>query len=85
VGKHNLPVHQRTKLYECHTIKDSDNFEMVTGEVRHADDTFVLKNVSDKTWTVAIAENIENTVPGASITLTKGMNINFGGGSAEIV
>jgi serine/threonine protein kinase len=83
-GKYHLPVHQRTKLYECHTLKDSDNFETVTGEAGYENGALVLKNVSDKTWWVTGAENIK-VDSGASISLKKGMNINFSGGSAEIL
>jgi hypothetical protein len=87
-GKYSLPVHQRTKLYECHTLRDSDNFETLTAEVRYEEGVCVLKNVSDKTWMSSGGENTQNTgstAPGAVIPLQKGVNINFGGGCAEIL
>jgi serine/threonine protein kinase len=32
-GKYSLPVHQRTKLYACHTEKDNDDFTALTAEI----------------------------------------------------
>jgi DNA-binding helix-hairpin-helix protein with protein kinase domain len=84
-GKYNLPIHQRTKLYECHTLKDSDNYETATGEAEARDGAFYLKNISDKTWMVSSGENTESIAPGASFALKKEMDINFGGGSAEVI
>jgi serine/threonine protein kinase len=82
--RYNPPVHQRTKLYACHTEKDSDDFEPLTGEVVAKDGGFELKNVSDKNWTVTEDGNTSNLAPGASIALKKNMTINFGADSAEI-
>jgi serine/threonine protein kinase len=82
--RYNLPVHQRTKLYACHTEKDSEDFETLTGEVAVKDDGFELKNVSGKTWTITEGENVSSLVSGSSVMLKQGMTINFGADTAEI-
>ena len=83
--RYNVPVHRRTKLYACHTEQDSDNFETFTGEVIAAGGGFELKNRSGKHWRVTAGENTAAFEPDTSVTLKKGMSINFGGGSAEII
>ena len=83
--RYNVPVHQRTKLYACHTEEDSDDFEALTGEVVAAGDGFALKNRSGKNWTVTESGEPTALVPDAAVTLKKGMTINFGGGTAEII
>jgi DNA-binding helix-hairpin-helix protein with protein kinase domain len=82
--RYNLPVHQRTKLYACHTEKDSEDFETLTGEVAVKDGGFGLKNVSGRNWMVTEGRNTSNLAPGASVMLKKNMLINFGADSAEI-
>jgi DNA-binding helix-hairpin-helix protein with protein kinase domain len=87
-GKYNLPVHRRTKLYECHTLTDSDNYETVTAEACFESGAILLKNVSDKTWMTgggSGGEEITSVAPGAAVALKKGMNINFGGGAGEVI
>jgi serine/threonine protein kinase len=84
--RYNVPVHQRTKLYACHTEQDSEDFETLTGEIAvGAAGGFLLKNRSAKSWSVSADGNTTAIVPDTSITLAKGMTINFGGGSAEIL
>jgi serine/threonine protein kinase len=87
--RYNLPLHQRTRLYACHTEKDSDDFEALTGEVAATlpaakGGGFELKNVSGKNWTITEDRNVNSVAPGSSVTLKKGMAINFGGDTAEI-
>jgi hypothetical protein len=83
--RYNLPVHQRTKLYACHTEKDSDDFETLTGEVSTKENGFELKNVSDINWTVTEGNNSVSVEPKAAIALKKGMVINFGYANAEVI
>ena len=83
--RYNLPVHQRTKLYACHIEKDSDDFQTLCGEVTVKEETFELKNVSDKNWTATEGENATVVAPNNSIALQKGMTINFGHTNAQIV
>jgi serine/threonine protein kinase len=83
--RYNVPVHGRAKLYACHTEKDSEDFETLTGELAAAGSGFALKNCSGKNWNVTAGGNTTSLAPAASVTLAKGMEINFGGGSAEII
>ena len=84
--RYNLPVHQRTKLYTCHTEKDLDDFETLNGEVTVKENCFELKNVSVKNWTVTEEGNTTSIAPNDVITLKKGIVINFGSSaSAEII
>jgi serine/threonine protein kinase len=80
-----LPVHQRTKLYDCHTEKDSDDFTTLRGEVSAKGGDFELKNVSGGNWTVTDGDSTSSIASNASFVLKKGMVIDFGGASAEII
>ena len=83
--RYNLPVHQRTKLYTCHTEKDSDDFETITGEVIARGNDFELKNVSGKNWMVTDGSNTTSVVPNTAFTLKKNQQVNFGSAApAEI-
>jgi len=79
--RYNVPIHQKTKLYACHTIKGSDDYETLTGEVTQSGNDFILKNVSKETWTYG-----SNAVaPGGTVKLEKGMNINFGLVNVDVI
>ncbi|MCL2232779.1 MAG: serine/threonine-protein kinase [Treponema sp.] len=84
--RYNVAVHQKTKLYACHTEKDSDDFSKITGEVTVKDGGFELKNLSDKNWSVTDGGSTTPVAPGAAFALKKGMQIGFGSSaSAEIL
>jgi serine/threonine protein kinase len=84
--RYNLPVHQRTKLYTCHTEKDSDNFEELAGEVSAKGSEFELKNASDKNWTLTDDGKTTSVAPNEAFALKKGMSIGFGSSaSAEVI
>ena len=82
--RYNLPVHQRAKLYACHTEKDSDDFETQSGEVSANGDDFELKNISNKNWTVTDGDKSTSVASSNTLLLKKGMVINFGHANAEI-
>jgi serine/threonine protein kinase len=84
-GKYNVPVHQRTKLYACHTEKDSEDFQTLTGEVAAKGGNLELKNVSGKNWTVTENGNASSVVPGGVLALKKGISVNFGNIQAEVI
>jgi len=84
IGKYNVPVHQRTKLYACHTEKDSNEFQKLTGEVAVNGNNFELKNSSNKNWTVTEKDNTTSVVTGKTVLLKKGLSINFGNTQAEV-
>ncbi|MDR3303447.1 MAG: hypothetical protein LBS86_03455, partial [Treponema sp.] len=67
--RYNLPVHQRTKLYTCHTEKDSEDFQTPTGEVAVKNGGFELKNVSNKHWTVTEDGNSTPLAPNSAVIL----------------
>jgi hypothetical protein len=83
--RYNVPVHQRTKLYACHTEQDSDDYQTLTGEVFSAGGGFELKNLSGKNWNVCEDGNTSVISHNAVILLKKGMTINFGGANGEVV
>jgi len=84
-GKYNLPVHQRTKLYACHTEDNSDDFKTLTGKVTANGNNFELKNCSSKNWTITENGNTKSVVPNEVVTLKKGITINFSNMQAEII
>jgi serine/threonine protein kinase len=83
--RYNLPVHQRTKLYTCHTENDSEDFQTLTGETAVKGGDFELKNLSGKNWMVTEGDNTTSLAPNAGVVLKKGMQIHFGGSKAEIL
>jgi serine/threonine protein kinase len=85
LGKYNIPIHQRTKLYAYHTEKDSEDFQTLTGEIAVKGSGFELKNISSKNWTVTEEENTFSVVQNAVFELKKGIKINFGNMQAEII
>jgi DNA-binding helix-hairpin-helix protein with protein kinase domain len=80
--RYNVAVHQRTKLYACHTVKSSDDFETLTGEVSVKDGEYELKNLSGENWTLDDGKTI---APNGSFVLKKGAKIDFGLVSAELI
>ena len=84
--RYDVAVHQRTKLYACHTEKDSDDFETVSGEVLAKGNGFEMKNLSEKNWMLMDGEASLPIAPNGVFSLKKNLKINFGSGvSAEIV
>jgi hypothetical protein len=82
---YNLPVHSKARLFACHTEKDSEDFETLTGEFAAKGGDFELKNVSDKNWTVTDGDASSQVAPKTSVILKKGMKIDFSGAIAEIL
>ena len=73
--RYNIPIHQRTKLYACHTEKGSDEFQTLSGEVSANGSDFILKNVTKNNWFLGDSTTI---APNGAVALKKGMKINFG-------
>jgi serine/threonine protein kinase len=84
-GRYNVPLHQRTRLYACHTEKDSEDFTSLTGECSVKGSAYEIKNVSGKKWVVSEGNSTTAVGPNESIVIKKGQAFNFGGGTAEIV
>jgi len=84
-SRYNVPVHEGTKLYACHT-ETRDDFKTLAGEVMaKGGGVFELKNRSSKNWTVTENGNTKSVVPSGVIILKKGIKINFGSTQAEII
>jgi len=77
-----VPVHQKTKLYLCHTKKMSDDYETLTAEVSMSGSDYSLKNCTKDTFDLADGSSV---APGASCKLKKGMTINFGADQVEVI
>jgi serine/threonine protein kinase len=84
--QYNVPIHQKTRLYNCHTETDSDDFLTRTGEVSLNKESggFELKNISAKSWYITNGSMQRTLGPNEVIPLHKGMSIDFGGCTAEI-
>ena len=80
--RYNVAVHQRTKLYACHTEKGSDDFETLTAEVSVKGSDFELKNLTKNAWNLGDGSTV---APNAVVTLKKGMTINFGLVNSELI
>jgi serine/threonine protein kinase len=83
--RYNVPVHQKTKLYTCHTEKSSDDYETLKGEVSANGSDYMLKNVSNDTWYVTDAGTQTPVASGTSFKLKKSTTINIGAVSIEVV
>ena len=84
---YNVPAHQRTVLYHCHTSTDADkDFDIKTGEMMVKGDEIGLKNISNERWS-RIKDGAQAPVePGRAARLEKGVKLDFGrGASAEII
>jgi DNA-binding helix-hairpin-helix protein with protein kinase domain len=79
--RYNLPIHQRTRLYDCHTHKDSDEYDRQIGAIIQANAGWALKNQSDEVWRID-GRMLE---PNGVMALVKGMTIDFGASGAEII
>ena len=83
--RYNVPVHQKTKLYSCHTEKGSDDYEALKGEVSANGGEYMLKNVSKDTWYVTDAGAQTPVAAGSSFKLKKGTTVNFGVVNVDVV
>ncbi|GMO34485.1 MAG: hypothetical protein Ta2B_14970 [Termitinemataceae bacterium] len=84
IKRYNVPIHQRTKLYACHT-EDSEDYTTLMAEVSQKAGDFELKNVSDKAWIASNNGKQSTIASGSSVVLKKGCVLDFGGTSAEII
>jgi DNA-binding helix-hairpin-helix protein with protein kinase domain len=86
-ARYHVALHQRTKLYACHTEADSDDWATLTGEmVKGEAGALELRNVSKKTWYVT--DGGGNQVakgPGESFAVENGMTVDFGGRGGEVI
>jgi hypothetical protein len=88
IGKYNLAIHRRTKLYACHTDADSDDYSDLTAEVALNEQTgaLELKNRSKKSWLVIDSTGKQfSRGPGKTAPLTQGTRIVFGTITAAVM
>jgi len=83
--RYNVPLHQRTRLYVCHTEPDSDDYLTLTADIDKNSPANTIKNVSSKAWISSYNGKQMTIASGSSLTLKKGMEINFGNSSAIII
>jgi hypothetical protein len=83
--RYNVPVHQKTKLFACHTEKGSDDYETLKAEVAASGSDFMMKNVTKDPVYVTDAGAQTTVAPGASFKLKKSTTINFGAVGIEVV
>ena len=84
--KMNLALHSRTKLYDCHTISDSDDFRTVSAEVvQNENGGYEIKNRSKKTWLVIGSTGKQTSkASGKTVPIAAGTKIIFGDIQGEI-
>lgn len=90
VKKYNVVMLPHKKIYACHTIYDSDNFKIATGEIitsRQDPSLIGLRNNSSNSWTAILPNGVAKIYSsGQTIKLGRGLKINFGNGNeAEII
>jgi serine/threonine protein kinase len=78
-ARYALPIHQKTRLYACHTQKDSDDFQTLTAQILETGGGFRLKNLSNRQWSAEENGIKTGIAPNADLVLKKGMTIDFGG------
>lgn len=88
--KYNVVLRHSKKIYACHSVHDSDDFKLETGEVitSRQDPSLVgLRNNSTSTWTAILPNGTSKAYSnGQVIKLGRGLKINFGNGNeAEII
>ncbi|GHT59997.1 hypothetical protein FACS1894109_16950 [Spirochaetia bacterium] len=87
-GKYNLAIHRRTKLYDCHTDADSDDYGALSAEVVFNEQTgaLELKNRSKKSWLVMDSTGKQfSRGPGKAAPLSQGTRIVFGNITAVVM
>jgi hypothetical protein len=81
LGNYRIPLFPGTKLYACHTKKDSDDYETITGEVilnKTNPGLWGLRNKSQENWSFTTPTGEVNTIePEKVVPVGNGVKINF--------
>jgi DNA-binding helix-hairpin-helix protein with protein kinase domain len=88
IGKQKFAVHRRTRLYECNTDNESDDFFTISASVQVNGETGAaeIKNCSKKTWLVIGRDGKQRSrTAGKTVPLEKGISIVFGNTTANVV
>jgi hypothetical protein len=88
IGKRQFPVHRRTRLYECNTNNESDDFFAISASAQINSETggIEIKNCSKKTWLVIGRDGKQRSkTAGKTVALETGASIVFGNTTAKVV
>jgi hypothetical protein len=88
-SNYEIPIYEGCKLYECDTVKLSDKFDKVVGEVienKIHRGVFGFKNLSDSVWKAKMPNGeFKNINPNCGFPIWSGLEIDFGDTTAKIV
>lgn len=86
---YDIPIYEGCKLYECDTVRLSDDFNKVTGEVienKIHRGVFGIKNLSDKVWKAKMPNGeFKDINPNGGFPIWNGLEIDFGDVTARIL
>jgi hypothetical protein len=86
---YDIPIYEGCKLYECDTVRLSDDFNKVTGEVienKIHRGVFGVKNLSDKVWKAKMPNGeFKDINPNGGFPIWNGLEIDFGDVTARIL
>lgn len=81
VGKYSVPLFPGKKLYACHTIDDSDDYNTVTGEVimnKNNPGLWGIKNLSLDMWEMITPGGERKAIdPGSVTPIGRGVSVTF--------
>lgn len=84
-SKYKVVIYRDKPIYEYLTSKDSENFDLITGEVVESKKTpglFGLRNKTNNTWILTTKSgDTRNIEPDSTCPLLAGNKINFGNGT----
>jgi hypothetical protein len=89
VKKYQVVLYPDNKIYKCHVVNGSDDYNEAQGEVitsKMSKDSWGLKNNSALSWVGTSPTGEQRTIAkGGVIPIIRGFKINFGNNPAEIV
>jgi DNA-binding helix-hairpin-helix protein with protein kinase domain len=89
LGKYKAPLFPGKKLYSCHTVDGSDDYDTVTGEVimnKNNPSLWGIKNLSPDSWLMTPAEGEgKNIDAGAIVPVAPNVSIRFKGIHGRII
>ncbi|MDR2535741.1 MAG: serine/threonine-protein kinase [Treponema sp.] len=81
VGKYRVPLFPGKKLYACHTVDDSDDYNTLTGEVimnKNNPGLWGIKNLSQETWEMITPGGERKVIaPGSVVPIGMGISVMF--------
>ncbi|MDR0525306.1 MAG: hypothetical protein LBG90_05490 [Spirochaetaceae bacterium] len=81
IGRYAVPLFPGKKLYACHTVEASDDYNAVTGEVimnKNNPSLWGIKNFSSQEWEMINSKgDRKNIPPGAVVPIGLGVSVDF--------